>query len=97
MTDQQASDRSRQWGQIVARAWGDEGFKKRLLADPEPVLRESGVAMRPGQQVQVLEDTEHVLHLTLPQKPNSEELPEAALERVAAGAIFMNQTFLKIE
>jgi hypothetical protein len=30
------------WGQIVARAWQDEAFKRRLLADPAAVLREQG-------------------------------------------------------
>jgi hypothetical protein len=36
--------------------------------------------------VRVLEDTDQVLHLTLPQKPSSEELDEAALDCVAGGA-----------
>jgi hypothetical protein len=75
-----------QWGQIVGRAWADDGFKQRLLADPATVLRECDLAPAAGRRVEVLEDsewtpesTDEVLYLTLPVKPSDEELSEEEL------------------
>jgi hypothetical protein len=45
----------RRWGQVVARAWDDDAFRRRLLAAPASVLREAGVEMPPGATVEVIE------------------------------------------
>jgi hypothetical protein len=58
-----------QWSQLVARAWADPAFKARLLADPAAVLKENGLQVPAGMQVQVVEDTDKVLHLPLPSAP----------------------------
>ena len=58
-----------QWGRIVARAWGDAAFKARLLADPAAVLNEYGLLPPPGLQLKVVENTDKVVHLTLPRDP----------------------------
>jgi hypothetical protein len=84
---QQENDWGKRWGQIVGRAWADGAFKRRLLADPTGVLRENGLAVPPGVQVRVVEDTDRAMHLTLPQKPSSEELVEEDLKRIAGGVI----------
>jgi hypothetical protein len=57
------------WGQIVAQAWQDEGFKRRLLADPAAVLKAHGIAMPPGVAIKVVENTDKVIYLTLPVWP----------------------------
>jgi hypothetical protein len=77
------------WGQIVAKAWQDESFKRRLLADPAAVLKEHGVAIPAGVQVRVVENTDRVQHLTLPHKPSG-ELADADLQKVAGG-MWMSQ------
>jgi hypothetical protein len=75
-----------QWGQIVAQAWRDEAFRRRLLAEPAAVLKEHGLEMPAGVQVRIVEDTEHVIHLTLPRRPASPgEVSEEELATVAAG------------
>jgi hypothetical protein len=73
------------WGQIVAKAWQDGAFKKRLLADAAAVLREHGVDVSPGVQIRVVEDTDQVRYLTLPQQPSDKELSEEELAKVAGG------------
>jgi hypothetical protein len=83
-----------QWGQIVARAWRDEGFRRRLLADPAAVLHEHGLEAQPGVQVRVVEDTEQVIHLKLPRKPTVPgEVSEEELASVAGGMVFPTFVF----
>jgi hypothetical protein len=72
-----------QWGQIVGRAWADNGFNQRLRAAPAEVLTEYGLSPSAGLRIEVLEDTERVpedtdgvMHLVLPAKPSAAELCE---------------------
>jgi hypothetical protein len=68
------------WSQIVARAWCDEGFMKRLLSNPRDVLSEHGlevpegteVKVAEGTEVKVEEDSETVLRFILPVSPPDE-------------------------
>jgi hypothetical protein len=86
MAADQANDWGKKWARIVARAWADEGFKKRLLADPAAVLKEARLQVPAGIRVRVVEDTDETLHLTLPQKPGEGELAEEDLQLLAAAA-----------
>jgi hypothetical protein len=71
--------------QVIAKAWMDEGFKMRLLSDPAAVLKEEGLEMPSGMEVRMVENTDKVLHLVLPAKPNGDEMSEEQLEHVAGG------------
>lgn len=75
------------WGQIVAKAWQDESFKKRLLANPAAVLKDQGLETPAGVQLRVLENTDRLVHLTIPARPNAAELSDAALDAVAGGGL----------
>jgi hypothetical protein len=70
---------------VVAKAWQDEAFKQRLLSDPQSVLQEHGVQVPAGQQVRVVENTDQVVHLVLPQRPR--ELSAEQLDAVAGGIL----------
>jgi hypothetical protein len=85
------NDFEMQWGQVVANAWCDEGFKQSLLADPGAVLREHGISFPGGVRVRIVEDTlpgvedmPGLMSLVLPAKPSEEELSEEELSIVAA-------------
>jgi hypothetical protein len=80
----QMQDYAKQYGQLVARAWGDEAFKQRLLADPAPALAEQGIPIPPGVEVRMHENTASVVHLTLPPAP-SDELSDEQLDGVTGG------------
>ena len=70
----------------IARAWSDEAYKSKLIADPVAALGETGVAVRPGTTVTVVENTPAMQHLVLPAAPsNVDELSTEELEKVAAG------------
>ena len=81
MTEQQRFH-DKQWSLIVAKAWADEDFKSRLLSNPKAVMREHGLEMALDVQVKVLEDTDQVIHFTLPANPSG-ELSEEELSPVA--------------
>jgi hypothetical protein len=83
-----------QWGQVVGRAWADEDFKRRLLADPAGVLAEYELMAATGQALKVLEnparvpeDSESVKHLILPARPSAEDLCEEDLLSGDGGAV----------
>jgi hypothetical protein len=79
-----AEDLNKQWSQVVAKAWTDASFKQKLLAEPLAALKQQGINVPRGLQVKVVENTDQVLHLTLPAKP-SDEMSEEDLEKVAGG------------
>jgi hypothetical protein len=86
--DPQQQEAMKQWGQVVARAWTDEPFKERLLAEPQAVLAEAGLPVPPNLTVQVHEATPTQLHLVLPSPPpgrQGDKLTEAELDQVAGG------------
>ena len=85
------------WGQIVARAWCDEGFMKRLLSDPRSVLAEHDLEVPPGTEVEVVlgtevkvDDIDTVRRFILPASPphelTEEELDGGAVAWCACGA-----------
>lgn len=77
---------------IVARAWEDPKYKKKLLSDPASVIAEElGVAsLPPEMKVTVVEEDDENLYLVLPRPASSpaelgitEKLTEGALKSVA--------------
>ena len=80
-----AEQMSKQWSQIIAKAWRDESFKKRLLADPAATLKAEGVELPAGVQVRAVEDTDTVYHLVVPPKPAVVTPPDAITSTSAAG------------
>ena len=78
-------DNAAAYGKVVARAWRDPTFKAKLIADPQAVLREAGMAVPAGATVKVVENTGTHLHFVLPPKPVG-QLSDEALDEVAGGA-----------
>lgn len=72
----QEQGKQKQIGNIIAKAWNDESFKKRLLANATTVLKEEGVDVPTGLEVRAIENTDKLIHLIIPAKPvlNAENL-----------------------
>ncbi len=66
----QGDEQAKAYGRMIARAWQDEDFKRRLLEDPEVALAEMGVEVPAGHEVRAVEDTERVTHLVIPPSPS---------------------------
>ena len=72
------------WNQIVARAWCDNHFMKRLLSDPRAVLAEHDLEVPPGTEVEVemgtevkIDDTDNMVRrFILPASPSQELMEE---------------------
>jgi len=69
--------------ELLARTLTDDDFRKRLLANPEEVLRAEGISIPPEVKVKVVENTADLIHIVLPAK--QEALPDEVLDKVAAG------------
>ena len=50
----------RNGARVVAKAWVDAAYKRRLLADPDSAITELGFAGRPGEHLIVVENTSAV-------------------------------------
>ena len=80
------------YGKIVVKAWGDEEFKEKLLADPAAVFKDNGIDIPQGVEVKMVEAaTEKVVHFVLPPPPTEAELSEEDLDKVAGGMSYQNQ------
>ena len=77
------NEQAKKWAKVVARAWADEDYKLKLMADPASVLSEEGMEVPEGVKLNVVEATEQQAWIVLPPKP--EEKIEEATERLAAG------------
>jgi hypothetical protein len=84
MASDAQQEQARKYGQVVAKAWADEAFKQRLLAEPATVLREQGIELPDGLEVQVVENTEQRAYLVLP-KPPQGELSVTELDQASGG------------
>ena len=80
-------EQAKKMGQLTARAWADENFKKKLLSDPAATLKAEGVDLKlpSGTSLKAVEDTEQVFHFVIPAKPA--DLSDEDLEKVAGGVI----------
>jgi hypothetical protein len=76
-------EQSKKMGQIIAKCWADEGFKRKLLADPAGTLKAEGVQLPAGRTFKALENTDKVVHLVIPAKPT--ELSDEDLDMAVGG------------
>ena len=70
-------------GQLIAKCWADEGFKRKLLANPAATLKAEGVELPADLTVKAVENSDKVFHLIIPAKPT--ELSDEDLDKVAGG------------
>ena len=72
--------------QLFAACWKDEALKARFMSDPKAVLAEHGIAVPDGIDVNVVENTDNTVHITMPQAPaGTGELSDEELAGAAGG------------
>lgn len=57
---------------VIARYYGDPDFKAKLDANPTDVLREEGVDVPEGTTVELLFNTDKLVHIVLPYMEDDE-------------------------
>jgi hypothetical protein len=77
-------EQDKRMSQVIAKCWADEGFKKKLVADPVATLKAEGAVLPAGLSIKVVENTDKVFHLVIPPKPADLSLED--LEKVAGGS-----------
>jgi len=73
------------YSKIVAKAWADEAFKRRLFEHPVETLRAEGATVPDGMRVTIVENTPEAVTFVLPRK-SSDELSERELAGAAGGS-----------
>ena len=78
-------EQGKKMSQLIAKCWADEGFKRKLLADPAATLKANGVEFPAGLSIRALENTDKVFHLVSPAKQT--DLSDEELDKVAGGRL----------
>lgn len=73
------------YSKVVSKAWTDHAFKAKLKSDPQVALRELGIDVPAGININVIEDAPNCVTLVLPAAPTEGELSVEDLEAVAGG------------
>ena len=75
-----------QLAELFAACWKDDALKQRFLSDPHAVLAEHGMEVPEGMNVNVVENTDTTVHVTLPAAPTANgDLSDEELENAAGG------------
>ena len=70
--------------ELFAACWKDEALKARFMSDPKAVLAEHGIDVPDGIDVNIVENSDNTVHVTMPKAPtdvmnlSDEELSDAA-------------------
>lgn len=54
------------YGEVIAKCWEDEAYKKRFIEDPETVLSDAGFVVEEGVTYKVIEQPKLVKYIVLP-------------------------------
>jgi len=76
----------RNHAKLLAKAWTDPAFKKRLIADPNKTAAEAGLKVPPGKKLHIIENTDTDVYMVLPKMPAGSTLSDDALDQAVGGA-----------
>ena len=82
------TEQRNQLAALFAACWKDEALKQRFMADPKAVLAEYGMDVPDGMDVNVVENTDTTVHITMPAPPSgSMDLSDDELSNAAGGTV----------
>ena len=81
------TEQRNQLADLFAACWKDEALKQRFMADPKAVLAEYGMDVPDGIDVNVVENTDTTVHITMPAPPSGGmDLSDEELSNAAGGS-----------
>ena len=82
------TEQRNQLADLFAACWKDEALKQRFMADPKAVLAEYGMDVPDGMAVNVVENTDTAVHITMPAPPSGfMDLSDDDLSNAAGGSL----------
>ena len=91
------TEQRNQLADLFAACWKDETLKQRFMADPKAVLAEHGMPVPDGIDVNVVENTDTTVHITMPAPPSGVmDLSDEELDKAAGGCDIngnLNETY----
>ena len=82
------TEQKNQLASLFAACWKDEALKQRFMSDPKTVLAEHGMPVPDGMDVNVVENTDNTVHITMPAPPSgSMDLSDEELSNAAGGGL----------
>ena len=82
------TEQRNQLAALFAACWKDEALKARFMSDPKAVLAEHGLDVPDGMNVNVVENSDNTVHITMPPAPTSSaDLSDEELSTAAGGAM----------
>ena len=80
------TEQRNQLADLFAACWKDEALKQRFMADPKAVLAEYGMDVPDGIDVNIVENTDNTVHITMPAPPSGHrDLSDEELSNAAGG------------
>ena len=80
------TEQRNQLADLFAACWKDEALKQRFMADPKAVLAEYGMDVPDGMDVNIVENTDNTVHITMPAPPSGGmDLSDDELSNAAGG------------
>ena len=80
------TEQRNQLADLFAACWKDEALKQRFMNDPKAVLAEYGMDVPDGMTVNVVENADNTVHITMPAPPSgSMDLSDDELSNAAGG------------
>ena len=80
------TDERNQLAELFAACWKDEALKQRFMSDPKAVLAEYGMDVPDGMDVNVVENSDNCVHITMPVAPvGHQDLSDEELSAAAGG------------
>ena len=80
------TEQRNQLADLFAACWKDDALKSRFMSEPRAVLAEYGMAVPDGMDVNVVENADQCVHITLPMPPaDHQDLSDEELRNVAGG------------
>lgn len=84
MDKQPSEEQRKKYAEVIAKAWSDENFKKKLLEHPREALKEMGVDVPTSSSIKVCDSSDGTFYLVLPQKPSG-NLDADSLKNITGG------------
>jgi hypothetical protein len=70
---EQIKEHRKKMAKVIAKAWSDRSFKEKLFSDPKTVLEANGVILPTGLEVKVVEQTNKLIYVVIPFRPEDAE------------------------